>query len=284
MSSRLFRFGIVAAVPPNNQSWTEQARRVEELGYQTLHVPDTLATLATFPALAAAAAVTTTLRVGTYVLATPNHRPAAVAHQALTLDILSGGRLELGLGIGRPDAQQEAEMLDVPFGTPGERIRHLRATIEAVRDRYAKPFGRLQPVQQPHPPIMIAAVGSRMLQLAAAEADIVAFGLPIEATDEDLVSKTAELRDYAGDRFDQLEIALNLAAVGNEPTPWLAQMVGADPAELLAKGAVSAIAGTPAQMADTLRRRRDRSGLCYIQVNGLFAEQFAPVVEILTGT
>lgn len=283
-SSRPFRFGVVSAVPPRGQTWSEQARRIESLGYSTLQVPDTLGTLAVFPALAAAAAVTSTLRVGSYVIAATHHRPAAVAHEALTLDILSGGRFELGLGLGRPDAEHEADQLGVPFGTPGERIAHLRATIEAVRARYAQPSGPLQPVTKPHPPILIAGQGGRMLRLAAAEADVIALGLPVEATEDDLAAKCDELREYAGDRFDRLEIALNLALIGDEPTPWLASVIGADPARLLEIGAVSALAGTPAEMADTLRRRRDRTGLSYLQVNGAFTEKFAPVVELLAGT
>src|SRR5438445_81450 len=130
-------------------------------------------------ALAAAGAATSTLRVGSYVLAVTNHRPAAIAHEALTLDALSEGRLELGLGAGRPDAQHEAAALGFSFGTPGERIALLHETIHAVRERFAqKGNGPLQPVQQPHPPLLIAAVGDRMLRLAAQEADIVALGLP----------------------------------------------------------------------------------------------------------
>jgi probable F420-dependent oxidoreductase len=280
-----FRFAVVSAVAPPGRSWTEQARRVEELGYSTLQVPDTLGTLATFPALASAAAATATLRVGSYVLAVPNHRPAAVAHQALTVDILSGGRLELGLGAGRPDASHEAAALGVPFGTPGERIALLRETIRAVRERCAQSGqGPLQPVQKPHPPILVAAVGERMLRLAAEEADIVALGLPVEASEDELAAKAGLLREFAGERFDALEIALNIAAVGEEPIPWLAKVIGADPRHLSEIGAVAALNGTPTQMADVLRRRRDRTGLSYLQVNGMFAEQFAPVVEILAGT
>lgn len=280
-----FRFAVVAAVPPPDGSWTEQARRFEALGYSAVQVPDTLNTLAVFPALAAAAAVTSTLRVGSYVVAVPNHRPAAVAHEAVTLDVLSGGRLELGLGLGRPDAAREAAALGVQFGSPGERIALLRETIHAVRERFAQPGrGPLQPVQKPHPPLLIAGAGDRMLRLAAQEADIVALGLPVEADEDELAAKSDRLRELAGSRAQELELALNIAMVGQETTPWLANVVGADPAHLLRIGAVTALNGTPAQIADVLRRRRERTGLSYLQVNGMFAEKFAPVVEILAGT
>ncbi|HEV2638783.1 MAG TPA: LLM class flavin-dependent oxidoreductase [Actinocrinis sp.] len=284
MSPHPFRFGLVAATAPHGQSWADQARRAESLGYAAIQVPDTLGTLASFPALAAAAAVTSTLRVGNYVLAVPNHRPAEVAHQALTLDILSGGRFDLGLGAGRPDAGREAEQLGVPFGSPGERIDRLSATIEAVRARYADPAGPLQPVQKPHPPLMIAANGGRMLRLAAAEADIVALGLPIESGVDVLAAKAAELRQHAGERADRIELALSLFVIGDGTPPWLAGTIGADPARLHQLDAATAVRGTPAQMAEVLRRRRDQTGVSYLQINAIFMEEFAPVVQLLAGT
>jgi probable F420-dependent oxidoreductase len=288
VTHRLFRFAVVAAVPPPGRSWVEEARRFEGLGYSAVQVPDTLGTLATFPALASAAAATSTLRVGSYVLAVPNHRPAAVAHEALTLDVLSGGRLELGLGAGRPDAAAEAAALGVPFGSAGERIALLRETIGAVRARFAQAaqggHGPLRPVQAPHPPLLVAGAGDRMLRLAAEEADIVAFGLPIDAGEDVLAARSDRLRELAGSRAQDLELALNIAVVGEQSTPWLASAMGADPAHLLRVGAVSALAGTPAQMAEVLRRRRERTGVSYLQVNVMFAEGFAPVVEMLAGT
>lgn len=283
MTHHPFRFAAVAAVPPPGQSWADQARRFEELGYSAVQVPDTLGTLAVFPALAAAAAATSTLRVGSYVLAVPNHRPVAVAHQALSLDVLSGGRLELGLGAGRPDAAGEAAALGFAFGGPGERIAQLRETIRAVRERFAQGgHGPLQPVQKPCPPLLIAGSGERMLRLAAEEADIVALGLPFEVDEDGLAAKCGRLREFAGSR--DVELALNISVVGEESTPWLAKVVGAEPAHLLRIGSVSAITGSAAQMAEVLRRRRERSGVSYLQVNGMFAEKFAPVVEILAGT
>ena len=282
VTQRPFRFAAVAALPPARGSWGEQARRVEELGYSALQVPDTLAV---FPALAAAAAVTSTLRVGSYVVAVPNHAPVALAHQALSLDVLSGGRLELGLGAGRPDAAGEARALGMAFGSAGERIAQVRETIRVVRERFAQRGpGPLRPVSTPHPPLLIAGSGERMLRLAAEEADVVALGLPVQAGEDELAAKCARVRVLAGARARGLEFALNIAVVGEQSTPWLSSVVGADPAQLLRIGAVSALAGTPARMAEVLRRRRERTGVSYLQVNSMFAEAFAPVVEILAGT
>lgn len=280
-----FRFAAVAALPPQEGSWTEQARRLEELGYWALQVPDTLGTLSVFPALAAAAAVTSTLRVGSYVVAVPNHAPVALAHEALSLDVLSGGRLELGLGAGRPDAAREAAALGMAFGSGGERIAQVRETIRVVRERFAqRGSGPLQPVSTPHPPLLIAGSGERMLGLAAQEADVVALGLPVQADEDELAAKCERVRVLAGPRARELELALNIAVVGEHSTPWLTGVIGADPAQLLRLGAVSALAGTPRQIADVLLRRRERTGVSYVQVNAMFAEAFAPVVEMLAGT
>jgi len=103
MSDRKFRFGVVAAGASSGQEWLDRARRLEDMGFATVVVPDGLQhTLAPFPALAAAAAATRSLRVGTYVIANDYRHPVMLAKEAATLGLLSGGRLELGLGAGRP--------------------------------------------------------------------------------------------------------------------------------------------------------------------------------------
>lgn len=286
MSPRPFRFGVAAAVPPPGGTWADQARRIENLGYQSLEVPDTLQTLAVAPALAAAAAVTTQLRVAAFVYAVTNHHPQAIAHDTLTLEILTGGRYELGLGLGRPAAREEAEALGLHFGTPGERIARLRATIEAVRSRFAAAAtapGPLRPAAGV-PPIAIAGSGSRMLRLAAEEADIVALALGPQTGEDELRAKTGELRGYAGDRFGELEIGLNLPVIGDTVSPYVERVQGFSAAQLHAIGAVCAVAGKPAEMAEVLRRRRDSTGVSFYQVDTIAAEAFAPVVELLAGT
>lgn len=263
-----FRFGTVAGRAPSAAAWTGLARRAEELGYATLLVPDTLNTFSPFAATAAAAAVTTTLHVGTYVASSPYRTPAMVAWEATTLHELSGGRFELGLGAGRPGAEQETAALGADFGTPAQRIDRVAQTVDAVKDM----------------PVLIAAAGTRLLRLAAEKADIVALGLPATATEDDLAAKLDELYELAGDRFDQLEINTNLAAVGDELPAWLSRQLGADPREIVAKGGYGILTGTVDEMADTLRARRDRLGISYVSVSAQFIEQFAPVVERLAGT
>jgi probable F420-dependent oxidoreductase len=288
-SERRFRFGAVSGFGQSGQEWAATARRLERLGFATLLCPDVTATFAPFQALSAAAAVTSSLRLGSYVLAAPLRTPGEVAWETVSLDVLSGGRFELGLGAGRPGAERDAARLGLPYGTPAERVSQVERTLAAVRARYAgsdEAAGNdaARGVQQPRPPVLIAGRGPRMLRLAAREADALALSLPPRSTEDDLAAKTAEVRAIAGDRFDQLELNLNIALVGEEAPPYAAAWLGADPRELISGGSITTLTGSDRQMADTLLRRRDRSAVSYISVNAMFAEKFAPVIGLLADT
>ena len=286
MTDRRFRFGVVAGLARTSAEWTATARRAEELGYSILLVPDTLGTLSPFSALTAAATSTRTLRVGTYVLSAPNRAPGMVAWETASLDLLSNGRFELGLGAGRPAAAQDAVTLGVDFGTPSDRVRRLADTIRAAK--LAAQAAGPRPMQEPHPPILVAANGPRVLRLAAQQADIVALGLPPDSSEEQLAAKVAELRAVADCRFSALELHTNLVAVAETPAQipdWVSRMIGGgDPRATAADGGIAFLTGTPATMMGTLRRRRDELAISYIAVNAMFMEQLAPVVEALAGT
>lgn len=272
MTERAFRFGLVSAMADSGAAWTGTARQAEDLGFDTLLVPDTLRTLAPFPAVAAAAASTATLRVGTYVLSAPNRSPALVAWESETLQLLSGGRFELGVGAGRPGADREAAALGGDFGTAGDRLQRVRDTIEAVRATKAPPR------------ILVAAGRPRMLRLAAELADTVALGLPPQTTEEELAGTVATLRAAAGSRFDALELHLNVTAIADDAAgvpPWVSRMVGGDPQAMAAAGGIAFLLGSAEQVAGQLLRRRDDLGVSYIAVNGMFAERFAPVIDLL---
>jgi probable F420-dependent oxidoreductase len=287
MHPRIFRFGVVAALAPTALAWQELAQRAEELGYSTLLAPDTLTTLEPFTALSAAASATDTLRVGTFVLPAPFYTASEIAWRTLAIDLLSGGRFDLGLGAGRPGAEGEVVHRERPFGSPAERVKQLSNAVQIVKQEMtAAADGRslLKPVQKPHPPILVAAAGRRMFQLAAAEADIVTLGLDPRTTEEGLAAKVAELREVAGTRFDDLEINYNLSGVGTELPGFLSQQMGLDTDELLRTAAPAILTGTTQEMVDKLRRRRDELGISYIAVNGMFLEHLAPVVEQLAGT
>ncbi|MGH3094705.1 MAG: TIGR03621 family F420-dependent LLM class oxidoreductase [Streptosporangiales bacterium] len=291
MSTRSFRFGVVAGGSADAAGWADLARSVEELGYSTMLLPDNVSAgiVAPLPALTAAATATRSLRVGTFVLNCAVRNPMQLAWEAASVDFLSGGRLELGLGAGRPGAESDGQLLGVPFGSPRERVARLRETIDAYealvatngRGHAAGMFAR---TVQDRPPLLIAAGGDRMLELAGARADIVTFGLPPRTTDDGLAERTQRLRELAGDRFEHLELGINLAAIGADLPPWLSRIFGGDdPQELIEMGSITLLAGSPDDMADTLLRRRDKTGVSYVTVNADYREQFAPVVERVAG-
>jgi probable F420-dependent oxidoreductase len=272
MTERDFRFGVVAARTPSGAEWAATAVRAEELGYDVLLVPDTVHTLAPFPALAAAAAVTRRLHVGTYVLSAPNRPPGLVAWEAETLQRLADGRFEFGIGGGRPGAERDALALGRDYGTPGERLARVAETIAAVR-ALAEP-----------PPVLVAAGKPRMLRLAAERADIVALGLPPQTGEPELARTVEAVREAAGDRVAGLELHLNIAAVAPSVAAlpdWVARAVGGDPRAMAAGGGIAFLTGSAEQMADLLRRRRARYGVSYYGVNSAFMAEFAPVMELL---
>ena len=261
---RIFRFGAVAGLAPGIEEWTGLARRAEDLGYSTLLVPDTTRTLSPFAAIAAAAQATSSLRFGTFVLSVSNREPAVVAWETRTLDMLTGGRFELGLGAGRPDAEADAVGLGRSFGTPGERYMLLTDTIAAVK-------------QSVRPRILIAAGGPRMTRLAVEEADIITISAPPQAGEDELKTRIDRIREYAGDRIDQLELSANLIALGDEPPRgW--------PLQVDLSGSAAVLRGSVDDMVDTLLRRRDSLGISYVSVNAAYLDQLAPVVERLAGT
>lgn len=223
MADRLFRFGVVAASAADAGEWAGLARRAEDLGYATFLTPDTLNTLPPLLALSAAASATTTIGLGTFVLAVPYRRPEQVAWEVAGMNFLSGGRFELGLGAGRPDAREDTARLGVPFGSYDERIRRLEEVIRQVRKWPA--VGSAAP--GPTPRVLIAAAGARMLGFAARNADTVAVALDA-GTPEDGLAEPVRLLRLASDDFDRLEISTGLHVVGDEVPPWLARQLGPD--------------------------------------------------------
>jgi probable F420-dependent oxidoreductase len=272
MSGPTFRFGVVAT-PEGGPQWVATARRAEELGFSTILMPDGLQLLSPFPSLAVAAAATTTLRVGTFVLASPLRAPRAAAWEGHSLSVLTGGRFEFGIGTGRPEAQRFAEALGRTWGSAGERLREVAESIEQLRELDG----------DRHTPVLVAAGGPKALALAGRSADIVTLAAPPLAGRDHLAGMAAQLREAAGDRAGDVEIGMSLFAVGDELPPWTRRFIGVDHATLVAHDSQTLVRGTPAEMADELQRRRDAYGVSYVSVNGAFLEQFAPVVERLSG-
>src|SRR6266478_5123143 len=220
-----FRFGVTAAHAPSRTAWITIARRVEELGYATLLIPDRMnvGSLSPTPALAVAASATTSLRVGSYVFCNGYRHPVLLAREAATLDLLSDGRFEPGLGAGVGPA--EFQQLGIPFANAGTRVGHLEETLQLLKHLFTEETvnfsgkyytitemkGNIRPVQQPHLPILVAGAGERMLKLAAREANIIAIGSKISAQGRDpadatLEQKIAWVEEAAGKRFADLEL------------------------------------------------------------------------------
>lgn len=268
VAMKSFRFGTVGGQASDLKTWTGLARRAEELGYDTLLSPDPQFELDPFTTLAAAAAVTTTLRVGTFVAVDGFRDHRLLEWQARSLHTLTGGRFELGLGTGRPDAVQTAAKLGRGLGR--ERFVRLTETVAYLK-------------RQPHrPPLLLAAGGPRMVEFAAREADIVTLAAPPRTTEDGLRSIVDDFWRAADGR--DVELSMNLLAVGDRPVPWIERFAGAGLPELVAGAAVSVLPGTPEQAAETLHRRREELGISYFSINSGFLEEFAPILRLLRGS
>jgi alkanesulfonate monooxygenase SsuD/methylene tetrahydromethanopterin reductase-like flavin-dependent oxidoreductase (luciferase family) len=260
-----FRFGIVAGYSPDLTSWTAQAERVEKLGFDTLLATDPVGTADPFVLLGAAAAVTLDLTIGTFVLADPFRDAKALDWQVRTLHEQTGGRFELGLGVGRPGAETLANELGREFPSPGERITRMGETIAYFKRSIDRPR------------LVLAGGGPKMLALAAQEADTVTFTWLPKTTEAEAQSIVDRFRTLAGPRLPEIELGLNLMAVGAEPAPGIARWAGVDVPELAAAGAVTVLPANPGQAVEKLQRWRERWGISYVTVNSGYAEPFAEI-------
>src|SRR3954471_8753278 len=269
---KAFRFGVVAAAQEGGARWRDIARRAEELGYSTLLSPDNLHLPTPTAALATAAAVTTGLRVGSFVLASPLRTARAAAWEAHSLTTLTEGRLELGLGTGLPAMREQAEELGLPYGTGPERLDAISETIDHVR--------RLDG-DDVHTPVMVAAGGPRARRLAAAKADIVTLAGGVLTPRDEFAAHVEEIRSAADGR--DIELAMNIFVVGDHVPPWIRGFIGVDAETLIEHDSLTMLRGSVDDMAAELERRRTELGVSYVSVNAAFMEEFAPVVTRLSG-
>ena len=289
-----FRFGVVSAYAPSGAAWIATARKIEELGYSTLLMPDrtNAGILAPFSALAIAAGATTRLRVGSYVFANDLRHPVMLAREAATLDLLSGGRFEPGLGTGV--SPSDFQQMGLPFPNAGTRVDRLAEAVQILKQLFTEETvnfagkyytltdmkGYPRPVQKPHPPILLAASGERMLKLAAREADIIAIGSRTGAqgrdpSDPTLEQKIAWIQEAAGERLANLELSqtifgLEITDSGVAPGPQGGWQIPKQPL-------------TTEQAVEQLLEERDRYGFSYLQVSAGQVENFAPVVARRAG-
>src|SRR5262245_29822942 len=212
-TKRPFRFGVVSATAASAQDWIAKVRRFETMGFSTVLMPDRLVgpLLSPLPALATAAVATTSLRVGTFVLASGLRNPVVLARELATLDFLSGGRLEVGLGAGVGEVDFSHASLS--FGTPGERVERLAETLRVVKALLGgEKVGDAEVAPRPakRPPILVAAGGKRLVTLAAREADVVGLGVTPREGEDGLARRVAWVREAASENTP--ELAFNLVA------------------------------------------------------------------------
>jgi len=295
-----FRFGIVAAQTQSATEFKEMARRAEAAGYSSLLMPDTSGpVLSPFSALATAAAVTTSLHVGNWVLAGDFRNPVLLAREAATLDLLSEGRYELGIGAGRHDNDYASLGLVRPV-SGGVRLNHLAECLEITQrlfqgetvtfhgEYYSVENATLYPRPVRSVPILMASSRPRSIALAGRYASIVA--LAAFSRDWFLQQRLA-LQAAAGERFAGIELATILWPVPADD-PGAAQTArmmirrisGADADVLIANQAPTVIVGSREAMIEQLQERRETLGISYITIGAPLAEWFAPVVARLTGT
>jgi probable F420-dependent oxidoreductase len=297
-----FRFGVVGGWAATADDWVAKARRAENLGYATLLIPDRLGRIySPFPALAALATATRQIRLGTFVVAAGLRNPVLLAADAATLDVLSGGRFELGIGAGV--GEEDFRRAGLPFGTPGERVARLTETLQIVKPLLAGEAVTFQgvhysvegvtvsprPIQRPRPPILVAGAGDRLLDLAAREADVVALGVSPLATEADVVEKVERIRRAASQRFSQMELSLNLqaalvnGAVDERVRARVRGFLRLEIEDLTRAGSVSVLEGEADRIAEQLLARRERLGVSYLTLPDDLMEAFAPVVGRLAG-
>lgn len=308
---RPFRFGVNVRTAGSAAAWADKARTVERLGYAVLLVPDHLTDLlAPFPALAAAAAATTQLRVGTAVLNNDFRHPVLTAREAATLDVLSDGRFELGLGAGHMRSEYEQAGLAFDSGsTRVERLAEAVVILERLLDgetvtfagRHYQVTGHTihpRPVQRPRPPIFVGGNAPRVLEVAAKEADIIGLtgiafrhgGAKPDVSDfrAGVVDERVRLvREVAGERLTRVELnALVQRVIVTDDCQKAARELAAQWPQLSAediRATPYVLVGTVDQIVDDLRARRDRWGISYVMTHERFMEALAPVVARLAG-
>lgn len=305
-----FRFGVQTSQAPSREAWIEKARKIEDLGFSSLFLPDHFGEqLSPIPALMSAADATTRLRVGSLVLDNDFKHPVVLAKEAASLDLLSGGRLELGVGAGW--MKSDYDRSGIPFDTPAVRVDRLEESVRILKGLLAGEhvqfsgkhyqvdmIGKPQPAQQPRPPLLIGGGGKRVLQFAAREADIIGINFKLAegvvnpaalatGTGEATARKMRWIESAAGDRYEQIELSsLVFAAIVTNDREKMAEQIaprfGVKPSEL--SDAPHVLLGSVEQIVDDLQMRREKYGLSYTIISGDGFEPLAPVVKKLAGT
>jgi len=303
------RFATQSGSASSGQEWIDRAKRLEALGYGTLAMPDHMigGAWAAMPALAVAATATQKLRVGTLVIDNDFRNPTVFARECATLDVLTNGRFELGIGAGWLD--RDYQSTGIPFDRGRVRVGRLAEAVTLLKRLFTEEqvtFAgeyyevdraecRPKPVQRPYPPFLIAGGGPDLLALAGREANIVAIvasGItgsgklaPEKLTLETMREQISVVRDAAGARFGEIELSMFLdCIVTDDRERTIAEMAKQAKAEpdVLRNSAYRGI-GTLREIRDHIVRMRDAIGITYFCLRGPDVESLGPVVGELTG-
>lgn len=311
ITQRPFRFGVAYRSAESRADWIEQARKIEDLGYSVMLATDHLEIVDLSPAIAlmAAADVTSKLRIGSFVFNNDFRHPAVLAKDVATLDFLSDGRFEFGIGPGYlPDNYERSGIL---LDRPGIRIARMEEALHVMKGLFSEEKvtfsgkyytihnlqGLPRPIQKPHPPIYIGGGGQRILSVAGREADIIGLTAILkpggsdfnmaDITAEATAQKLAWVHQAAGERFHQLEInsfvfIVQVTDHRDGVAAGMAAHFGLTAEQVLASP--HCLIGTPEQICADLRDRREKFGISYITVLKEHVDAFAPVVAHLAST
>ena len=263
-----FRFGVVCPLTTDLRTWSDQVRRIADSGYAMLLMPDVPAWQpAPGPTLAFAAKLAE-IRIGTWVYASPVRPAWTTAWEAHSLSVLSEGRFEMGIGLGRPGIEDQLRELGLPVVPRGERVTQIRETVTALRQLDGANL---------RTPIVMAVRGPKGQALAAEMADTVTF----MAMPDDPRAEIAQLaRDFHTPR--DVELALHVPVVGDEVAPFMTAP-GTDPAALRAIDSLAILPADRGAAIEEIQRRREELGFSYFVVGAGSAEALAPVVTALAG-
>jgi probable F420-dependent oxidoreductase len=312
--ARPFRFATHVNSVASRAELVGRAREAEARGFSTITVPDHFRPdeLAPLVAMAVMAEATSSIQVGSNVFGNDYRHPVVLARELATLDLLSEGRLQVGMGAGW--LRSDYDLWGIPIEPPGTRVSRLAESVRVLKglwtgapysfrgDHYTidAPGGVARAFQQPHPPLLIGAGGRRMLELAAREADVIGITFNQRAgefdarkimsdagnADEGIHDRKIEwIRAAAGDRFGSLELAVfSLITVTDHRDAALATAAAAQGVspEWLADAPQFSF-GTLDEIADDLERKRDRYGISYVMTPGEAFDAMTPLVERLAG-
>ena len=308
--ARALRFSTQLGGAPSGPEWIARVRFLEHNGYDAVLMPDHVigGAMAPLVALSAAAVATERVKLGTLVIDNDFRNPRMLAREIATLDVLSGGRVELGIGAGW--AIRDNESLGIRYDRGRVRVERLAEAIPLLRRfftedevthegrfyRHTKAQCRPKPVQKPHPPFLVAGGGPQLLALAGREADIVSLFPsvdrtgrprdPRETTLDAAREKIDRVRDAAGDRVDRIEFsAVQDVILTDDPERTidaLAKERGV-PRDEIAPSIYRPI-GTIDHVREHLLRLARELGVTYFTLRGPHVDALAPLVRELAGT